>query len=212
MAELLNVSKRSERGTLRMKRLRQSGKVPAILYGHGKESISLAIDTKDVHSAIRHGSHFVQLSGELTESALIKMIQWDQLGSDIMHVDLTRAKADETIEIEVPVELKGDAPGTREGGVVNHILHSLMIRCSAASIPEKLEVNINSLELDGALTTEDIEFPEGTAAVDTEPQLVVQCAAPTVRDEEEEADGDASAAEPEVIGRKRDDEDEADEG
>lgn len=206
MAEVLNCEKRDFTGTLRNRRLRDSGKTPAILYGRG-DNISLSIMTKDISSAVRHGSRIVELKGECNESALIKEVQWDAFGIDVLHVDLTRIDASEAVELTLKVELVGVAPGTKTGGMVKHLLHRVNVSCPASAVPEKLELKINDLELNGTLNAGEIPLPEGATLVTDAEEIVVQCVEASTTDEEPEADADAPA-EPEVIGRKSDDEEE----
>jgi len=95
VAEVLNCEQRDFTGTLRNRRLRETGKIPAVLYGRG-DCKSLSIDTRDVSSAIRHGSRIVELKGSVNESAMIKEVQWDAFGVDVLHVDLARIDASES--------------------------------------------------------------------------------------------------------------------
>ncbi|HAY80060.1 MAG TPA: 50S ribosomal protein L25 [Planctomycetaceae bacterium] len=212
MADVLNVDTREELGSAKTRRLRQQGKIPAVLYGHGEENVHLALPALELAAAIRHGSQLVNLSGAVNESALIKAVQWDSLGSEVLHVDLTRVKAGETVTVTVSVELRGVAPGTKMGGVVNHALHSLEITCPATAIPEKLEVSVNSLELGNTLTVADIELPEGASTEAADDTLVAQCSQPTTQDEDEAIPGAADSIEPEVIGRSKEDEQEGADG
>ena len=204
MAEILNCVKREETGTLRMRRLRQSGNIPAILYGRG-ERISLTISSRDIFNAVRHGSRIVELQGVVNESALIKYIHWDPLGDDVLHLDLTRIDASEVVNLTLQVHLVGDAPGTHHGGTLKHLLQEVEVACPANKVPEKLELKINSVELDGSLAAKDIPLPEGATMLTPADEMVVQCVV-VVEADEEAADEAGATAEPEVIGRKSDDE------
>lgn len=205
MAEVLNVSKRETRGTSRARRLRASGVIPAVLYGHGQESLSLSVPADEIQSVIRHGSHIVDLKGAVSESALIREVQWDPFGMNVLHIDLTRVKAGELVELTVPVELRGDAPGVKQGGIVKQQLHKIDISCPVTSVPDKLVVSVNELGLSESITAAQLELPEGGKLVTDPDAVVVQCeeAAPEV-EVEEAAPGEA--AEPEVIGRKEESE------
>ena len=207
MSDAISVKKRDETGTLRMRRLRKSGHIPAILYGHGEESVALTLKTNEVEKMVRAGRHIVELTGDVSESALIKEVQWDAFGSDILHLDLARVDASESVEVTIAIDLRGVAPGTKAGGVVKHVMHEIEIRCPANKLPEHLEVSINDLELDGVITAGDIALPDAAELTCDPGDLVVTCVAPTVTEEptEEEAAA-AAAAEPEVIGRKAEDE------
>ncbi|MEM9409780.1 MAG: 50S ribosomal protein L25 [Planctomycetota bacterium] len=208
MAEILNCEKRDFTGTLRNRRMRQAGKTPAVLYGRG-ENINLSIETRDISAAIRHGSRIVELKGGCNESALIKEVQWCAFGVDVMHLDLTRIDANEAVELTLKVNLVGDAPGTKAGGTIKQLLHSVDVKCPATAVPEKLELKINDLDLNGDLKASDIVLPEGATLVTEEDSVIVQCVEVAAVEESAEADSDAPA-EPEVIGRKADDEEDND--
>ena len=208
MAEKLNVAARNALGTSNTRRLRNAGQVPAELYGHGAENVHLAIPAEEINSAIRHGSKLVELAGVVNESALIRSVQWDAFGADVLHLDLTRVKAGQRVPITFAIVLRGEAPGLRAGGVVDHVLHQVEVECPVIAIPDKLEINMNSLELGQSITLDQVELPEGTVLLVSGDQIVVQCVEAPVDD-----DGDVAAsgdvAEPEVIGRKADDEESA---
>lgn len=209
MTDQLNVENREETGTLRMRRLRKAGKIPAVLYGHGQDTVHLQVLAKDVQAAIRHGSQFVELKGSINESALIKEVQWDAFGSDVLHLDLARVDAGEAVEVSLTVELVGDAPGSRAGGMIRHQLHEIEIRCPASVLPEKLELKINDLELGQSLAAADIPLPAGASLKTAADEIVVQCIETTEVPEPEEV-AEAGPAEPEVIGRKSDDDESED--
>lgn len=205
MADLLNVETRETTGTLRMRRLRKTGKIPAVLYGHGEGTLALTLDRKELDRIVGHGGHIVDLKGAVTEGALIKEIQWDAFGSSILHVDLTRIDPNEKVEVALPVELKGDAPGTHNGGVVQHLLHELTIVCPASAVVDSLQLKINGLELDQTLTAGDVELPAGASLAGEPTDVIASCSVPSAAPVAAE-EGDA-AAEPEVIGEKKEESD-----
>jgi large subunit ribosomal protein L25 len=205
MALQLAVERRESQGKHNNRRLRQSGKIPGILYGHGLENVSLAVAADSLTAAIRHGSRLVSLTGAVNESAFIRELQWDTWGTHIVHVDFTRISEHEIVEVRVPVELRGEAPGVREGGVVVQLIHEVEIACPASVIPEKLAVNINHLMLEGSIKLDSLELPQGAKmlAADME-AVVVQCVVPVELPEEGAAE--AAPGEPEVIGAKAEEE------
>jgi large subunit ribosomal protein L25 len=204
MAEALNVEVRELRGKRNARRLRRDGQVPLILYGHGKENVCLRTPEHDLAAVIRHGARVVDLKGAVKESAFIREVQWDTYGIEILHADLTRVKAGETVETPVQIELRGEAPGVKAGGVVQALVHEVMIDCPFDSLPEKLTVNVNELELDAAITAAVLDLPEGAKLVTPADTVIVQCVPAAVEEEEEE--GVVAPVEPEVIGRKPDEE------
>jgi len=210
MALQLAVQSRDTQGKHFNRRLRQSGKIPGVLYGHGLQNVPLAVEADDLSAAIRHGSRLVSLTGAVSESAFIRELQWDTWGKQIVHVDFTRISEFEIVEVRVPVELRGEAPGVREGGVVSQMIHEVEIACPAAVIPEKLAVNINHLMLDQTVLLNALELPQGAKilAADLE-AVVVHCHVPVEAPEEGAAE--AAPGEPEVIGAKEKEEGESEE-
>jgi len=207
MSEVLNVKTRQTRGKNHARRSRRAGNVPAILYGHGKGNAALTVSGEELAAVMRHRSKLVELKGDVNETALIREVQWDTFGVEVLHVDFTRVKAGETVDMSVSVEIRGEAPGVREGGVVEHSVREVRIRCPVTSIPERLAVNVNSLHLDGAITTADLELPPGAELLSDGKAVVVHCVQPVPEEEEEVVAGEG--AEPEVIGRKAEEEEEA---
>jgi large subunit ribosomal protein L25 len=121
----------------------------------------------------------------------------------VLHVDLLRIQAGDRLTVTVPLETRGEAPGTHEGGVVEYLVHELQIEVSPANVPEKLHLNINHLELNQELTVADIEdLPEGAKVLSEPNQVLVQCIERLETPEEDE--GMVGTAEPEVIGQKDD--------
>ena len=210
MALQLAVQSRETQGKHGNRRLRQSGTIPGILYGHGLECVPLAVAADELTAAIRHGSRLVSLTGAVSESAFIRDLQWDTWGTHILHVDFTRISEHEIVEVRVPVELHGEAPGVREGGVVVQHVHEVEIACPASVIPEKLEVNINHLALNASVSLAGLTLPEGAKvlAADLE-AVVVECVVPAELPEEGAAE--AAPGEPEIIGAKEKEEGESEE-
>jgi large subunit ribosomal protein L25 len=204
MAEALNVRQRPQHGKRDARRLRASGSIPAILYGHGEANIPLTVSAEELSSAGRHGSRVVELKGVVQEKAFIRELQWDVYGLEVLHVDFSRVSEHERLRLRVPVELRGQAVGLKAGGVIEHLIHELEIECPALQIPEKIEVPVGELDLDGAIHAGELKLPHGVLLVADPDQVVVQCVMPQA---EQEVPGmEAGTAEPEVIGRKAEDE------
>jgi large subunit ribosomal protein L25 len=201
MADTLNVKRREQLGTANNRRLRASGSVPAILYGHGEASLSLTVPAGDIQSVVRHGGKLVKLAGEVSDNALIRAVQWDVWGKDVLHIDLLRVSEKDKIKTKVTVELKGTAVGISEGGVVEHVMHEVEIECPAMSIPDKLVLNITELHLNKSLYAKDVPLPQGARMVTDEDTLIVHCVPPHLEVEPTPA-GEVTAIEPEVIGLK----------
>lgn len=206
MAEVFHVKKREVTGKRRIRRLRAEGVVPAVLYGHGEACVNLAIGVDEVKALIRHGARVVDLEGAVNEKAFVRELQWDTFGVDVLHLDLARVSADERVNVEVNVELKGTAPGVAEGGVVDFLTHTVEIEAPVIAIPEKLILRLNELKLNGHLNADKIELPEGVKLLTDPDTVIASCAKPQELPEAGAVGGDGS--EPEVIGRKAGDEEE----
>ena len=200
MAELIQSELRDLTGSANTRRLRRSGHVPAILYGHGKENVSLSLVSKQVQAAIEKREKLVQLEGAVTENALVKAVQWDALGSEVIHLDLTRVDENETVEVTVVIVVKGTAPGLAAGGRVNRILRRTQITCPVMKIPSEIELNLSTLELNGSLTLADIELPEGTQLVAAPESVVATCTEIIIIEEPTLDEATDDAVEPELIG------------
>jgi large subunit ribosomal protein L25 len=208
MAGELQVELRETRGRSSAKRLRDSGVIPAVLYGHGQENLALSVPAGPLHAMVKQGSRIVMLAGAVDESAFIREVQWNTWGTHLLHVDFNRVSADEKLEVAVVIELRGEAPGAKAGGVVSQSIHEIHLECPAGNIPDRLRVNINSLELDASITIADLQLPEGATVIGDQSTVVVHCAEPVAELEELEV-GEAATEEPEVLGRKEEETEES---
>jgi len=201
MAEVLNVELRETRGKRNARRNRRNGGLPAVLYGHGQESVSLLLKSEEFAAAVRHGARVVKLAGAVDEQAFVRALQWDTWGTHVLHVDFTRISEHEKVEVRVAVALRGEAPGLKAGGIVKQLVHEVEIECEATAIPEKLFVSVNHLELGQSITVGQLELPPGIVIFAEPETVVVECTEPV--EEVEEAAAAPAEGEPEVIGRKK---------
>jgi len=212
MAETLNVKVRGETGSARMRRLRNTGSIPAILYGHGEANVNLAVVHKELMAAVKHGGKLVSLKGDVSDNALIRQVQWDTYSKEIIHLDLMRVDANEMVSTTVRLEIKGTPAGAAEGGILQFITHEIEIECPAMAIPEKIVVSVLELKLNAAIHVSEVKLPEGAKLITHGEDVVVQCVTP--RKEEElpvpGAEG-ATGVEPELIKKEKPAEDEEEE-
>lgn len=207
--EVLEVSARKESGKLRNRRLRLAGHLPAVLYGHGEDPVNLAIPTDKLEASLRHGSQVVELKGAAKGQAMLHDIQWDTFQQHVLHVDLLRVDASDRVTVSVPLQLHGIAPGESEGGLVDVVYREIEIETSPTAIPDHLEVNVNDLHLGGELKVSDLVGVPAEAKVLLDADvMVVHCIEKPVEVDEDEV-AEAGAAEPEVIGEKKDDQEES---
>ncbi|TWU65948.1 MULTISPECIES: 50S ribosomal protein L25 [Crateriforma] len=198
MADVLQVEKRTNLGTTDSRRLRRSGRVPAVLYGHGESNEHLSVPNDDVQLLLRHHGRTVELKGDVNETALVADMQWDPLGIEVLHMDLMRVNLREKVDVTVALTTVGDAPGVREGGLLLENLHEVEIRCPAGDIPESVQLDVNGLGVGQHLTAGDVMLPEGAELVTPAETTVVHIEMP--KTESEEA-GEAGSGEPEVIAK-----------
>jgi large subunit ribosomal protein L25 len=206
MAEtaVLNIEPRAARGKWAMRRLRAAGVVPGIVYGHGVEPQPIQLSAELLLSTVRHGARLVELAQPAgPEKALIREVQWDPFGQEILHVDFARVSADERIHVEVRVELRGSAPGVEEGGVLEHYVHTIEIECLATEIPEEIRVDVRGLHLGQAVHVRELVLPPGVNVLADPDIVVVQVAEQKVEAAVPgEAEVAAAAVEPEIVGRR----------
>jgi large subunit ribosomal protein L25 len=206
-AKTLPVKSREQLGSANTRRLRKTGVIPAVLYGHGEATLSLAIATEDLLGIIRASQKLVTLEGAAAEGAFIKSVQWDTWGKQVLHVDLLRVSETELVETTVTIEIRGTAPGIGEGGIIEHLVHEIEIDCPAAKVPDKITVLINDLHLNKAIHASEIALPEGAKLLSDPDTVVVHCVPPHIVAEPEPVAGavaaEPGAVEPELIRKEK---------
>lgn len=201
--EARDPAKNKGTGSRVSRKLRAQGKIPAIVYGHKQPVQPITIARDDVWQMIKKSSHLAKLNiNGATEMVLVRDVQWDHLGKEIIHLDFARVSADETVTTEVKLELHGTAPGVSEGGVLDFLVHTLEVTCLATSIPDSIRVEIGDLHLDKAIHVKDLVLPKGVTT-EVDPDLtLVHVTTPRANVEPTPGEG---GTEPEVIGRKAED-------
>jgi len=160
-------------GTRVARRLRSRGRVPAIVYGHKQTPVPITVARDDVLLILKRSTHLAQLQiGDTTQMVLVRDIQWDHLGKEVLHLDFARVSAEESIETEVRLEVRGTPAGASEGGVLEVLVHSIKVTCRANAIPDSIRVDVSGLHLDEAAHVRDLVLPEGVT-VDADPDLLL---------------------------------------
>jgi len=211
MAEslVLKAELREHTGSKHAAKVRRQGKIPAVVYGHKQEPVAISLDAHTFVEALHHGHRLmdVRIGRKKAGKVLVKDLQYDHLGRDIIHADLMRVDVGETVRVTVPIELKGTARGTHEGGIIEEHADHLEIECKVTEIPETIVAWIKDVGVGEALHAGDIELPEGVKLASPAETLVVTChlvaAAKTTEELEEEV-----PATPEVIGQPEEAEEE----
>lgn len=194
----LNAETRSERGSGPAGRLRRTGKVPAVVYGLEADPESVAVGRLELER-ILHGSGgantliTLQLDGG-DALALARQIQRHPTRGDLVHVDFVRVRRDVAVSAEVPLHIEGEAPGAREGGMLEQLLFSVTVEAMPGNIPESVVVDISGLGLGDQLRIAELPVPAGVTLQHEDDQLVAQVAIPRGMAEGEEGEeGDEGA-------------------
>src|SRR3954447_21936139 len=204
----LSAQPRGALGTRANQRLRRTGVVPGVVYGHKEAVVPVTLPKKELVNHLNHGTHVFDLSLDgKAEKVLVKEVQYDHLGIEVLHVDFARVSADERVEVTVPLELKGEPAGEAEGGVLQQIVAELEIECLVTDIPHSIVHNVSEMKLDDVLHIKDLKLPPGVKAMQDEDLVVAQVK--TIEEEVAAPAAEEGAAEPEVIGRKPEEGEEA---
>jgi large subunit ribosomal protein L25 len=211
----LAAENRSDAGKGAARRLRASGRVPAVLYGHGTKPQHLSVDARQFGQALRTDAGVnVLISLEVGRDqhlALAKEIQRHPVKGNLIHVDFIQVRRGEKVHVQVPVHLVGEAPGAREGGIVDQDLYQVNVEAEVTAVPEAVEADVSGLDIGDVLRVADLKAPGGSVILDDPEASVVSVVAPTVEAEpevEEAEEGEAAegaeAAAPEAAGEGED--------
>ena len=204
---VLKVRVREHVGSKDAQRIRCEGRIPVVVYGHREKPLTVAVDAHAFVEGLHHGQRLMDIQiGSKKQKVIVKDLQYDHLGTTPIHLDLMRVHVNEVVTVQVGIELWGTPRGASDGGILEQLLNELEVKCLVAQIPETLHPNVSHLGVGDSILVSDLELPEGvTPAVDGDAKVA------TVRllAEEVEAEGEeAKAAQPEVIGRAKKEEDE----
>ena len=192
--------------------LRKEGKVPAIFYSKHHEPMPVQFSERSIHPYVftaKTSLITLNVEGHEELDCIIKDVQFDPVSEKIVHIDLLGLKKGEKIQIEVPVQLVGNAIGIKEGGILQHTLHKVQIECLPVDIPEHLEIDVTDLKLGHAIHAGDLKF-DNFILLNSPEAIIAAVTHPKIEKEETPATGETpEAVEPEVIskGKPQDKED-----
>lgn len=211
MAEVhLAARRRGERrGSAR--KARRAGAVPAILYGRGGPNVLLQVGARDLRKALttEAGENVVirlEIEGGAAETVMARQIQIHPVTHAPLHADFVRIDVTRRIKVNVPVGTVGAAPGVAEGGILAVVLREIEVECLPTAIPSSFDVDVSGLKIGDSVHVADLRVPEGVAILTEAGETVVTVLAPKA---EEEAPAVAGPAEPERIGEKKEEAEEA---
>lgn len=180
----LDIKDRKANRSKGAKAIRREGLVPGVLYYSGEENVNISIEKSILFHAMHSGQRIFEIEQEgENQYTMIKQLQYHPVTDEIIHVDLMRVRRSEKINISVPLVLVGDAIGVKEGGVLSQSLTQIEISCYPTDVPEQIELNIEKLELNAALSVADIEIDIEEVEVSTDSSLNIVSITPPAAEE-----------------------------
>lgn len=170
----IQAARRDRLGSRYSKRLRASGRLPAVIYGHGTDPLAVHVDEKITISALKKGLHVMNLEieGSGTETCLVKDLQFGFMGDDVIHMDLARVNLDEVVTVTVSLEFFGAPDAAKKSGVVVvHELSDIQVRCKVRDIPEHIRADMTTMTGE-TFTVSDLKLPSGVEHA-TDPHAVI---------------------------------------
>jgi len=222
MSELtVEVVKREESGKNANRRLRASGQIPAVVYGGNLESFPIQVDRNSVRNLMRSGGENavfqLKLSGTGdSRHAMIRAMDVDPISRKINHIDFMRIDMAEKVRVRIAIDLEGEPHGVKnDGGILDFILRDIEVECLPGDIPSTIVLDVSELAVGDHIEAGALELPKEVEMIEDETRVIVSVSHAKVVEEEEETEDDllieGEAAEPEVIGKSKEDE-EAEEG
>ena len=197
MADLiLKTETQRELGTRPSRRLRRTGRVPGVVYGLGGDTVAVAVDARDLRSALNTDAGLnalltLEVDGD-RQLSLVKDLQHHPVRNEVIHVDFIRVDADVAVEVEVRVVLEGEATNvTNEDGVVDQLAFTVAVLAKPESIPNELTVDINEMVMGDAVRAGDLELPAGVELAGDPEELVASTSIRVIEIEEPEVDEEA---------------------
>ena len=172
----LNVAPRADFGSRTSRRLRRDGLVPGVVYGGGSEARPFQVTERDVRVVLAEGAALfdLQIEGSKEVPVVIKEQQRHPTRGTLQHIDLQEVKLDEAIQAEVAIELEGadQAPGVREGGVLEHVTREITVEALPTAIPDRIVVDVSTMEINDTLQLSAVTAPDGVTFMADEPEEV----------------------------------------
>jgi len=200
----LSANSRAESGKGAARKLRQTGAVPGVIYGHGREPQSLAINTRDLEkllSTVSAGSTVIELTVDgKTARTLIREVQRHPFKRHVVHIDFQELVAGERVAVNVPLRFIGTAEGVKTGGgILEEVVHLIHLKVDPSNIPEHIDIDVTPLTIGHSLHIRDLTLPEGVTVLDDANATIVVVSAPKTVVEETPAAAAEVTAEPELI-------------
>ena len=185
----LTVSEREVFGSRATRRLRREGFVPGVVYGQGGEARPFQVPARELRHVLAEGQTLLdlQLDGSKAVPVVIKEQQHHPVRGDVLHLDCLEVRLDEEIEAEVPIELEGadQAPGVREGGVLEHVTREVTVEALPTEIPERITVDVSDMDINDTINLASVTIPSAVKLMAEEPEEITIATLSPPRVEEE---------------------------
>ena len=200
----ITADQRSQLGSRYTSRLRNTGRIPAVIYGHKQEPVHISMDSRQVNDLLHRNTHVLEVTYDSkSESCLIKSVQWNHLGTQVMHLDLARVDLTERVTTSIELRFIGEPTGLKEeGAIMTRPYNSIEVECQAINIPDSITANVAELEIGKPMTIRDLEMPEDVSCT-LESETVIASITIMAEEEEEEPVAEEAEGEPEVITAKK---------
>ena len=211
-AAKLSAKAREGQGKGDNRKLRTTGYIPAVIYGHGEQTRSVAVNAHELEllfNRVHVENTVIDLDVEGEKKpirALVREVQKNPAKGSIVHVDFYQIHAGEMVHIQIPINFVGTPAGVRNGGILQHTMDELDVKVSADNIPESIDIDVSALEIGDSVHVSDVKVPEGVEVLDNGDRSVCSVTPPQAGIAEAAAPAEAAPAEPEVIRRKKEDE------
>ncbi len=202
----LVAKKREKVGSRYAKRVRESGGLPGVVYGHKQDPKPITLDFREAVSHISKGEKVfsMDIEGE-SEFVLLKDIGYDYLGTNIIHVDFARVDLNERVDTSARLRFVGEPKGLKTAGaILMHPVNELALNCLVTNLPDDIEVDVSDLDAGDTIKAGDVTLPKSTMILLTDPETVVAQITVVAEEESSEASTVEGGAEPEVITEKKD--------
>jgi large subunit ribosomal protein L25 len=200
--------------------LRDTGQIPGTYYGKKIDPVTISLDAEDLHEALATGSGSNVMVDLVLEApagttatlptgkqvAMIKDMQKNPITGQVLHIDLVKVSMSEEIHATIPLIVSGDSPGVKVGGVLQHSIREINVKCLPAAMPEQFELDVSALEIGDSIHLRDINPPAGVEILDDPDEILVSIVPPAKEEEVAPVEEGAEEAEPEVIGEKKEEE------
>ncbi len=206
---VLEAKKRERTGSRYCRRIREQGGLPAVVYGHKQDPLSITLDAREAMTHIMRGEkvYTLNIEGGGTETVLLRELQYDYLGTNVVHCDLSRVDLNERVHTRTPIRLIGEAVGMKvSGATLMHAITELDLECQVTNLPDYIEVDISDLDVGGTIRAGDIKLPKESMKLLTDPNAeVAHIVYHHMTEESETAEGETveEQAAPEVITEKK---------